>query len=273
MGRLVLLVAGLVSAGSLEAQFSRRGPPIQDNSFLVEEAYNQEAGIVQHIMLLQRARFGSGWVLGFTQEWPLPGQRHQVGFTLPIVHTDAHGIGAATGPGDLMVNYRIQAIGGEGARFWLAPRASLVVPSGAWRNGRGEGSPGLQVALPASLQLGRTLAAHLNASLSLLPGARNPAGARASLASLSGGASLVWFPLPKLNFLGELIIEDGAEVTSTGTVSRRGAVFLAPGLRWAHDLNSGMQIVPGVAYARGLGHAKDDSALLIYLSVEHRFKL
>jgi len=35
---------------------------IADNSFLIEEAYNQEAGVVQHISNLVRDEAGDGWV-------------------------------------------------------------------------------------------------------------------------------------------------------------------------------------------------------------------
>jgi len=37
---------------------SRESPPIQDNSFLIEEAYNQEAGVVQHVNTFMRQRNG-----------------------------------------------------------------------------------------------------------------------------------------------------------------------------------------------------------------------
>lgn len=262
----------LVMAGSVRPLAARQAAPIQDNSFLIEEAYNQEAGVVQHISLFQRARGGNGWAFGFTQEWPFPNQRHQLGFTVPVLRAEPPGLAAATGIGDLLVNYRFQAVGGAGSAVWLAPRASLVVPSGSWRSGRGDGSIGLQLALPASFHLLPTVAAHANASLSLLGRARNPAGHRAAVASLAGGASVVWLPRPGLNFLTEVVVEDGSEVVGAGQVSRRAAVFVTPGVRWAHNLGNGMQIVPGVAYAIGLEHARDDSALLVYLSVEHRFR-
>jgi hypothetical protein len=63
---------------------------ISDNSFLVEEAYNQEPGVVQHIF---------NWVWGwddedgdrtrsfdflFTQEWPVFSQRHQFSYAIPL---------------------------------------------------------------------------------------------------------------------------------------------------------------------------------------------
>ena len=54
-------------------------PEIQDNSFLIEEAYNQEFGVVQHISTFIRLWNSGDWVYSFTQEWPMPGDpRHQL---------------------------------------------------------------------------------------------------------------------------------------------------------------------------------------------------
>lgn len=47
---------------------------IQDNSFLIEEAYNQEPGVVQHILAWRRQ--GRDWSNTFTQEFPLGTQDH-----------------------------------------------------------------------------------------------------------------------------------------------------------------------------------------------------
>src|SRR5215475_14453949 len=60
---------------------------IQDNSFLIEEAYNQEFGVVQHISSFTRFWDSKDWVYTFTQEWPVPGDpRHQFSYTLPFQH-------------------------------------------------------------------------------------------------------------------------------------------------------------------------------------------
>src|SRR5262249_41909917 len=70
---------------------------IQDNSFLVEEAYNQEAGVVQHIFNAQWSvdrHSGSEdrmWNFAFTQEWPLFGQTHQLSYTVPYSFVNAGG--------------------------------------------------------------------------------------------------------------------------------------------------------------------------------------
>ena len=47
------------------------------------------------------------------------------------------------------------------------------------------------------------------------------------------------------------------------------ALYLSPGLRWAHNLKSGLQIVPGIAVPVGIGPSSGDTGLLLYLSFEH----
>ena len=58
---------------------------IQDNSFFIEEAYNQEPGVVQHIFNLPiDFTNGSREVApSFTQEWPVFSQTHQFSYTIP----------------------------------------------------------------------------------------------------------------------------------------------------------------------------------------------
>src|SRR4249919_712543 len=75
---------------------------ISDNSFLAEEAYNQEAGVVQHISNFRRDRAGD-WLFTFTQEWPAATQRDQRSYTLPL----QSGVGGRA-LGDVVVNYRRQ---------------------------------------------------------------------------------------------------------------------------------------------------------------------
>ena len=66
---------------------------IEDNSFLIEEAYNQEKGVVQHIFnAYYSADSGTrGWTFVFTQEWPVFFQNHQFSFTLPSFHNHDRG--------------------------------------------------------------------------------------------------------------------------------------------------------------------------------------
>ena len=189
--------------------------PIQDNSFLIEEAYNQERGVVQHISTLLRSR--GSWSYSLTQEWPLSGQRHQLSFTIPIER----------GVGDVAINYRRQVTGtggGGGAAF--APRLSLLLPTADG------GSPGLQVNLPVSAMLTPGVVSHWNAGATLR---------RADGTVYNGGASLIWLARPSVNFM--------LEVVWTGS-AQSGEVIVNPGLRWAHNLGN-VQIVPGVSFPDG----------------------
>ncbi len=60
---------------------------IADNSFLVEEAFNQEAGVFQNIF--GAARLGGKWGMTFTQEWPVASQTHQLSYTVAYLDGDS----------------------------------------------------------------------------------------------------------------------------------------------------------------------------------------
>jgi hypothetical protein len=242
-------------------------PPIQDNSFLLEEAYNQERGVVQHISLFSRDGKSHDWGYSFTQEWPVRGQRHQVSYTVPLLRSDG-----SAGLGDVSLNYRLQLAGHPGDKIWIAPRVSAVLPTGSWRSGRGNGVGGLELRLPGSFELAPWTTLHLNAGLAFYPSAHAAPDMRADLVDILGGASLILFPMPTVNFLIESIIRNDAEVIAPGHTVRSTSVLLSPGIRWAHNLRNGLQIVPGGAYTVGLTEGSPPNALVLYLSFEHSFK-
>src|SRR2546427_8983993 len=138
-GRSPVWLGVLVAAASTQAgaQQQTGPPPIADNSFLMEEAYNQEPGVVQHISVFQLFRGADSWAYSFTQEWPLFGRTHQLSFTLPIerIH-DASAI--ATCLGDVAVNYRFQLAAAE--RVAGAPARSLLLPTGRAKADLGAGA-------------------------------------------------------------------------------------------------------------------------------------
>src|SRR4030095_9083925 len=57
---------------------------IQDNSFLIEEAYHQEPGVVQHILKIPINFINGSREItpSFTQEWPIFTQTHQFSYTI-----------------------------------------------------------------------------------------------------------------------------------------------------------------------------------------------
>jgi hypothetical protein len=238
---LLLLLAAAPSAAQEPAH-------IADNSFLVEEAYNQEAGVVQHISTFARQEADASWEYGFTQEWPLGGMRHQLSYMLPLVHPD----GAGTGLGDVLVNYRWQALGDGVTALHVAPRLSLVLPTGSERAGRGSGALGLEGGVPVSYVASDRLAIHSNTGFAL-DGDSGVLDARL-------GASGILRVRRWINLMLETVWgSDQDEV-----------VFLNPGVRWAFDAGE-VQVVPGLAYTVAVGPGGSD-ALFLYLSLEHPFR-
>ena len=227
-------------------------PPIQDNSFLIEEAYNQERGVVQHISTFQRA--AGAWVYTFTQEWPLGGIRHQLSYTIPV----SHSAGSGAGFGDVALNYRLQLMGSGTSRLAMAPRVSVVLPTGSAAAGRGSGGVGFQFMLPASLVLAPRLVSHLNLGVSVTPEARPLPGVHVTTTSATGGASVIFLARQWMNLMLEAVW------TSADTWT------LSPGVRWAINTRGGLQIVPGLAYPIALERGGVNH-LFGYLSFEHPF--
>jgi len=242
--------------------------PIQDNSFLVEEAYNQEPGVVQHISTFTRNSVSRDWLYTFTQEWPVPGITHQLSYTLPMQRLGASPDGRR-GVGDILLNYRYQLLGDGGAAVAVAPRFSLILPTGDEKQGRGNGAVGYQALLPMSVVLSKTLVTHWNLGATWTPGARNAAGEKADLASWNMGQSFIWLAHPNVNAMLEFAFSSGEAVAGPGLKSRVDTLYVNPGLRFAINLESGLQIVPGIAFPIGVGPSKGDRAVFLYLSFEH----
>lgn len=83
---LIVLIENSVFAEEVK---ELHGNKIMDNSFLIEEAYNQEDGVIQHIQTFQYLQKSKTWGYSFTEEWPVPGQTHQLSFTIPVSYLDA----------------------------------------------------------------------------------------------------------------------------------------------------------------------------------------
>jgi len=247
-------------------------PAIQDNSFLVEEAYNQEFGVVQHIQTFQRLWNSKEWAYTFTQEWPVDASpRHQFSYTLVSLHSGEHPE-TSGGIGDLVLNYRYQVLGSGKARVAFAPRVSMLLPTGDSRLGRGAGGTGIQTQLPVSLVVTKKLVAHWNAGATVIPHARNDSGARAATFGYNLGQSLVWLAHPRFNFLLETVFYRNEEVIAPRTTRWSSTLLLNPGFRWAYNLKNGLQIVPGFSVPIGIGPSSGERGIFVYLSLEHPYR-
>jgi hypothetical protein len=246
--------------------------PIQDNSFLIEEAYNQEHGVVQHISAFSRMWNSKDWFYSFTQEWPAPHNwRHQFSFTLVGAHAGAFA-GSGVGVGDTVLNYRYQVLGTGESRVAFAPRASLLLPSGDVTQGRGVGGVGVQINLPLSIVLHRRLVSHWNAGTTMVPHAQAIDHSRAATVGYNLGHSLIVIAHPRLNFLLETSDSRFQSVVAPGQTQWSTVLYVSPGVRWAYNFKSGLQIVPGVALPIGVGPTAGERGLFLYLSFEHPFQ-
>jgi hypothetical protein len=258
-----LAVATITSLGAQTPAAAKK--PIQDNSFLLEEAYNQEAGVVQHINTVLFDRTVHAWLYALTDEWPLNGQRHQLSVTIPLQNSSA---GNTAALGDIALNYRLQLVGSGDTRLAVTPRLTVLFPTAA--DELGGGTLGVQGALASSYVATPELVLHTNAGVTVEPNAENGLGGSSRLVDLSAGQSVIWLVHRRLNLMLEGTITSLQSFTGVGTNRTRSTgITIAPGLRWAHDFASGLQIVPGLAFPIGFRANEGQRGVFLYLSFEH----
>lgn len=263
-------VAAMLCLGIARSAAAQDPGPIQDNSFLVEEAYNQDPGVVQHLQLFLWNWKSGGWAWTFTQEWPVPRQTHQLSLTVLLSRVERDQ-GDTTGLGDLALNYRYQLIGGSDAKVAVAPRLSVFFPTGSYARSLGAGSAGLQFLIPASFVLSDRFVTHWNAGVAWTPQARNEQGSKAALVIPSAAASLIYLAKPNWNVLLESLWVRTESVAAEHSVEVGETFFISPGFRYAWNLKSGLQIVAGLGVPIGLGPSHGKYSMLFYLSFEHPF--
>ncbi|HYJ90832.1 MAG TPA: hypothetical protein VEV84_05970 [Pyrinomonadaceae bacterium] len=236
---------------------------ISDNSFLIEEAYNQEKGVIQYISVLYRTRNGD-FAYSFTNEFPVGGMRHQFSYTVQFVR-----VGTQVGFGDTFLNYRYQLHGmKEEDKVAIAPRFSVILPTGNFHHGAGTGAIGYQVNVPVSITHSKYFATHWNAGATLTPRARNTAGERANTTGFNLGQSSIYMPRHDFNVLFETVWNRNSTIASPGATSHSYSLLLNPGIRWAYNFKNGLQIVPGLAVPFGVGPSYGERGAFLYLSFE-----
>lgn len=236
--RVALTAAALLATcAHAAAQTPTPQPPrfgIEDNSFLVEEALNQEKGIFQNIFVFTRSRTGS-WTGSFTQEWPVVSQRHQFSYTVPF--SRANGTGDI---GDVFLNYRLQVWDGSDGRPAFSPRISWS-PS-AW-----------QANLPFSKEIDRVYL-HANVGNTWMDDASTPFVAGSAIVAVR----------PMFNLMLEVFNEWRPHASGHARVTT-----VSPGVRGGWNIGDA-QLILGVAAPITRGAARDHG-ILGYLSYELPF--
>ncbi len=264
-----------LASAQYQGQIDRAEPPqindrtddnlakgVQDNSLLIEEAYNQESVVVQGIATLRgqgRDRF-----FAFTNELPFGSQKHQLSYVLPYfvlrnIDKKSRGIG------DILLNYRYQALFESDNTPAFAPRIGLILPTGNFRKGTGNGSFGFQSNLPFSKVVSNRVTLHTNAGLTSLfdVAGRSPT-------SFNLGGSVIYAVTRDFNVLFETVGERVETVNATHGIDREYALTISPGARYAFNLPD-TQIVLGLgAPITFVRDSKPRYGAIFYMSVETR---
>jgi len=262
----MIFAAMIYSPHSYSQQFSET---IEDNSFFIEEAFNQQERVVQHISNGYYQTDAKDFIYTFTQEWPVGSQMHQLSYTIPYqsIHAGSKGFG------DIFINYRYQ-LWDDRNWSWVAPRLSVILPSGSSSKGLGNGVVGVQFCLPVSKRWSNEFISHFNLGITLLPDIKGETTAGSTvhktLPSYYAGASGIWLLSRNFNLMCEVLYTINSGIDGSGNVSFSFQAILSPGIRYAIDLGD-LQIVPGVAFPFSFTSAGSDMNLFGYLSFEHPF--
>jgi DtxR family Mn-dependent transcriptional regulator len=264
VARVLLLLAATaapaLAQGAQAPSDAKRPFEITDNSFLVEEAFNQEPGIFQNIAGWHADHDGN-WALAFTQEWPLLSQTHQLSYTL------GYSRGTASGVGDTFLHYRWQALTGRDGLPAFSPRISLVMPTGNASRGLGSGSLGWELNLPFSRQIG-DLFLHWNAGFTHFPSAES-GDVEHHLLTPRAAASGIWRLRPMFNVMLETVVQWDEEIAGAFTVRTR-RVTVLPGFRTGWNLGE-VQAIVGLGVPVSFSDGSANAGAFGYFSYELPF--
>jgi len=262
----LLRLAGALGVGGSLVTASAEEPlarGIQDNSFFIEEAYNQEPGVVQHIFnaALFIADSETEIAPTFTQEWPIFTQTHQFSYTIPYVFAETD-----DGLADIRLNYRLQALM-EGEHIpAFAPRFSFVLPTGDADKGFGHDRLGYEINLPFSKIVADPWSVHFNAGGSIFPDVRGR-----DLLNYNLGGSAIYAVTRDFNLMLESIVAGEEDVDVVRRVDRSLTALVSPGARYAFNFPGDAQLVVGLGVPIGLTADSPDWGVFFYCSFEHPF--
>lgn len=256
-------------------------PDIEDNSMLIEEAFNQEAGVIQHIsnFIVDHGDY----TYAYTQEIPLADVKHQlsIGLSYASFHKpegyELYNSNYLTkGLGDLFINYRPML---RGKNDWalVIPRFTLIIPTGNARYGLGSGGWGGQFNLAVTKRLNSKITTHYNAGYTLIKKADYYSYAtdgtpalkfQRNVPTANIGASVIWLVHPKFNLMTEYVSSFGNAINDEGNLDTDNVTIVNPGFRFAVNVGK-CQVVPGFGMPLNFSNGQfTGSGGFFYLSIE-----
>lgn len=208
--------------------------------------------------------------LSFTNEIPVTDETHQFSYVIPVMKTvDGNG-DDQTELGDILLNYRYQLMNTETVS--IAPRLSLIAPTGDYKKGFGNGTVGIQFNQAVSLTLNEQWTNHWNAGFTFIPDAKNEAGDKASVFGFNFGTSMIYNLTPKTNLLCEFVMNSNEVVVGKDSTANETSYYIVPGIRSAFQVGSDTEVVPGLGVLLGAGPTDTDheTGVFVYLSIESK---
>ena len=266
----ILAVLMMMSfAGYLLAQ-GEYPEPISGNTFLIEEAFNQDARVVQHILKFSFTRPSDENLIFFAQEWPLFSHDHQIGFSFSYfwLKKDENPYFLF---GTLTLDYRYQLLD-DGNWAAMAPRISLVVPH---RKNYPYGNIGYQLNMPVSKRVHDKWIVHVNAGVMLQPKVDVNLPEKKNIYSYHAGAGLFWLLHPKFNITLEWLSEfrdeyDWDEDWDEEIKKNKSIHWINPGVRFAFRVGP-VEFVPGFCVPLQVHGKKKPKTAYLSVSMEHPF--
>ena len=250
LSAIVLLLVTLSTARAQETG-------IRDNSFLIEEGYNQEHGVVQHILTNQAVWYAQTEVdptsnFDFTQEWPMVGERVQWSYTLRL----AVPFEAAA------MHFRYQWMNERDHALSMAPRLSFLL---AYETDRPlENMLGYQVNVPISKEFDRKRMGHANIGATFTP----PLTGQVSLDNheswtYHAGGSIIYALRMNVHVMTEFLSYIHSD--------RQPTYIINPGVRYAVNPSRDAQWVFGTGLPLQFGNRIESYGMFLYMSLEHDF--
>ena len=246
-------------------------PVIEDNSFFIEEAHNQEAGVVQFInsCIIEPGKL----TYNFANEIPLRGTKHQISYAISYASVSDSGINTH-GFKELMLNYRYELLG-EDKLVQCTPRISLIVPTG----NMGEDAWGGQTNVSFSKDISHCFVVHANLGATYKSTVKKTIFdiydnrihiVKRNLYSYNVGASSIFMVRRNFHLMLEGVENFTSEINEEGKVEHIAQTILSPGFRIAFDIGNA-QIVPGFCLPLTFSNEKPGTAAFFYLSIETDF--
>jgi hypothetical protein len=251
---------------------------IEDNSFLVDEAFNQEKGVMQFIASFYWSDLSSSCVAyGFTHEIPVFTDHHQVSYTLQYNFSQPFGKTRYSGPGDITIGYSY-LVAGKDDLLMMLPQINFVIPTGDPSKGLGNGGFGCKLGLALTKRFSSAIVTHYNISCTMIYNAdeymKTSQGesrkAEKTIKVKTFASSVVWYPASRFNIMFETVLNYLNDIHANGPNLRSWQVTGNPGLRFAADLPKAL-LVAGASFPFTFDDdLKDQDGIFIYLSLEAR---